>query len=366
MQRSSRDLGELRDRLRTWIAGKIPEGTDHDVVIAGGATSTGYSSETVLLDVSWDEEGERRTEALVARLAPSTSDVPVFPSYDLRKQFETMRLVERLTDVPVPKMWWLENDTATLGSPFFVMSRVDGVVPPDVMPYTFGDNWLFDSGPDEKRLLQESSIAVLAALHSIERPAETFSFLSFDEPGASALERHVAHTRAWYQYAVEAGTRSALVERAFGWLDEHWPSQASETVLSWGDSRIGNIMYRDYRPVAVLDWEMAGLGPRELDVTWMIFAHCVFQDLAGVLGATGMPDFMQAGDVVAEYERLTGSPVRDLAFYGTYAAIQWGIVFLRTGMRQVHFGEIPMPDDPDELMHHRASLEKMAAGRYWD
>ena len=237
MQRSSRDLGELRDRLRTWIARKIPAGTDHDVEIAGGATSTGYSSETVLLDVSWDEGGERRTEALVARLAPSTSDVPVFPSYDLRKQFETMRLVERLTDVPVPKMWWSENDTATLGSPFFVMGRVEGAVPPDMMPYTFGDNWLFDSGPENKRTLQESSVAVLAKLHSIERPAETFSFLSFDEPGASALERHVAHTRAWYQYAVEAGTRSDLVERSFGWLDEHWPSQPSETVLSWGDSR---------------------------------------------------------------------------------------------------------------------------------
>ena len=55
-------------------------------------------------------------------------------------------------------------------------------------------------------------------------------------------------------------------------------------VLAWGDSRIGNVLYEDFRPVAVLDWEMATLGPRELDVAWIIFAHKVFQELAGLAG----------------------------------------------------------------------------------
>ncbi|EUA13639.1 phosphotransferase enzyme family protein [Mycobacterium xenopi 4042] len=34
----------------------------------------------------------------------------------------------------------------------------------------------------------------------------------------------------------------------------------------------------------MLDWEMVTLGPRELDVAWMIFAHMVFQELAGLAG----------------------------------------------------------------------------------
>ena len=42
-------------------------------------------------------------------------------------------------------------------------------------------------------------------------------------------------------------------------------------MLSWGDSRIGNVLYEDFRPVAVLDWEMATVGPRALDVSWIIF-----------------------------------------------------------------------------------------------
>ena len=59
---------------------------------------------------------------------------------------------------------------------------------------------------------------------------------------------------------------------------EHWPADEGPTVLSWGDSRIGNVMYRDFEPVAVLDWEMAGLGPREVDVGWFIYAHRVFEE----------------------------------------------------------------------------------------
>jgi aminoglycoside phosphotransferase (APT) family kinase protein len=366
MQRSTRDLAELERRMRDWLARRLPEAKDHDLRISSTTAATGYSSETVLVDASWTDGDERRTEELVARLAPASSDVPVFPSYDLRRQFETMRLVGRLTDVPVPKTWWLEDDPDAIGSPFFIMSRVDGSVPPDVMPYTFGDNWLFDSSAQDRGVLQESSIRLLVDLHAIGDAETVFSYLSFDEPGATALERHVAHTKAWYEFAVAGGVRSSVIERCFAWLDDHWPKHGSGTVLSWGDSRIGNVMYRDHRPVAVLDWEMAGLGPRELDVTWMIFAHKVFQDIAGALELPGMPEFLRPDDVIDLYESASGEQIRDLAFYGTYAAIQWGIVFLRTGRRQAHFGEITMPENPDELMHHRESLEKMAVGQYWD
>lgn len=364
MVRSTRDMDSLGLLLRSWFADRLPDGSDPEVVVSNGALTTGLSSETILIDAAWGEGSARRSEALVARVAPNDSDVPVFPSYDLLRQFETLRLVDQLTDVPVPKMWWLEGDAGAIGSPFFVMSRIEGRVPPDLMPYTFGDNWLFDASAEDKARLQEASVSVLARLHAIERPQQVFAHLSFDDDGETALQRHVAHTRAWYDFAVADGARSRLVERCFDWLYENWPPDDGDTVLSWGDARIGNMMYRDFEPVAVLDWEMAGLGPRELDVSWMIFAHQVFQDIAQALELPGMPDFMRAEDVVRVYEKESGTTLRDLAFYATYAAVQWGIVFLRTGQRQAHFGEIALPDDPDDLMHHRGALERMAEGRY--
>src|SRR5690242_20791167 len=29
--------------------------------------------------------------------------------------------------------------------------------------------------------------------------------------------------------------------------DEHWPKDVGPTVLSWGDSRVGNVLFRDFR-----------------------------------------------------------------------------------------------------------------------
>ena len=42
-----------------------------------------------------------------------------------------------------------------------------------------------------------------------------------------------------------------------------------------------------------------------------------------------------------------------------YCAVQWGVVFLRTGARQAHFGEIEMPADVDELIRNSIHLESL-------
>jgi len=353
MTRSTRDADELRRSLTQWLATQLPDGARPEVPEIGSNSANGMSSETVLFQATWtDPEGATRTDDLVARIAPDVANEPVFPEYALGHQFELLRLVDELTDVPVPQVRWLEADPGVIGSPFFVMDRVDGVVPPDVMPYNFGDNWLYDASAADQRRLQDRSVGVLAGLHGIEDPETRFAFLAPDTPGDTPLRRHVAHTRAWYEFAASRASRSTVVEDGFAWLDTHWPDEGP-TVLSWGDSRIGNVMYRDFEPVAVLDWEMAGLGPRELDLGWMIFAHMVFEGIAASFELGGMPDFLRADDVAATYEQLTGHTPRDLDFYLVYAAVQWGVVFMRTGARQAHFGEIEMPADVDDLLHHR-------------
>ena len=119
--------------------------------------------------------------------------------------------------------------------------------------------------------------------------------------------------------------RSELVERALTWLEERFPVEvaAAEPVLVWGDSRIGNVLYRDFRPAAVLDWEMATVGPRELDVAWMIFAHMVFQEIAGLATLPGLPDVLREPDVRATYRKLTGVQLGDLHWFYVYCGVIW-------------------------------------------
>jgi aminoglycoside phosphotransferase (APT) family kinase protein len=65
----------------------------------------------------------------------------------------------------------------------------------------------------------------------------------------------------------------------------------------------------------VLDWEMAALGPRELDVGWFVFMHRFFQDIAEFFGACGLPDFLRRSDVERCYQELNGCSLRDMDFY---------------------------------------------------
>jgi aminoglycoside phosphotransferase (APT) family kinase protein len=365
---STRDRDQLHRRLVTWLATKV---TDPDVSELVVPESNGMSSETLLFEATWhdaDEAGSSDalvTQACAARLRPDPAAAPVFPVYDLERQFRVIRLVGERTGVPVPRTLWLELDAEAIGSPFFVMERVDGIVPPDIMPYPFG-SWLSEAPRADQDRLQDASVRVLADLHGAEVTADDIAFLELDRPGDTALRRHVAEQRSYYEWVVNDGARSPLIERTFGWLEDHWPAHEGAPVISWGDARIGNMMYRDFEPVAVLDWEMVAVGPREIDIGWMVYLHRFLDDIAIEAGLPGMPHFMRLADVARAYERYADHTPRDLDFYTMYAALRHAIVMSRVARRQVLFGEITMPDDPDDMIMHRPTLEKMLDGTYWD
>lgn len=355
MQRSSRDTATVPALMSQWLSTVLPVAPE--VTVESGVDSTGMSSETIILTARWEGQEQK----FVARVAPTTQDVPVFPTYRLDHQFEVIRQVGELTDVPVPRVRWIENTGEVLGAPFFLMDYVEGVVPPDVMPYTFGGNWFADAPAEQQRKLQDASVKVLASLHSIPHAENTFSFLNEGLTGDSALRKHFGWVKSWYDFAVPDIGRSPLVERTFEWLQQHWPDEADarEPVLNWGDARVGNVLYQDFEPVAVLDWEMVTLGPRELDVAWMIYAHKVFQELAGLATLPGLPGVMREEDVRATYQELTGVELSDLNWFYVYSGVMWACVFMRTGARRVHFGEVEKPEDVETLFYHAGLMKRL-------
>ena len=361
---SARDLYDLAERLTGWLADKV--GCDGTPVLTDlrRPRAGGMSSSSVLFDASWQVDGKTVGGSYVARMAPEEDSFPVFETYDLARQYGVMAGVAEHSSVPVPPLCWFEADESALGAPFFVMQRVDGRIPEDNPPYVF-IGWLFDATAEQRMLLTRNTIDIIADIHAIADPAAKFPALA--EPGDS-LRRHVDATRAWYRWALaEDGYSIPLLERAFDWLEQHWPEHPGADVLSWGDSRPGNIIYREFDPVAVLDWEMAALGPRELDVAWIIFIHRFFQDLATQFGQPGLPDFLRREDVVALYERATGYRLRDLDFYLVYAALRHGVVMARVKRRMIHFGEDTDTPDRDDYVMHRKSLEALLDGTYeWD
>lgn len=377
------DLNELRGRLAEWLTTR--EEVDHtagvEVTAVARPESSGMSNISVLFDASWtpaatgaadaagsvsvsgvDATKVRRTAQLVARMCPPDDAFPVFPVYDLARQFEVMRVVGEHTELPVPRARWLEEDPAVLGSPFLVMDRASGIAPVDNPPYVF-DGWLLEMSPEQRAELQRESVAVLAAIHGVDRPEEFLPSLALTRAGeGGGLRAHVDEQREYYEWTIrEGGPRIPVIQKAFDWIEAHWPADPGPDVLSWGDARIGNILFEGSTPAAVLDWEMASLAPAEVDLGWFLYFHDLFQDLAVTYGFPGIPDLFDHAEVVRQYEQLTGRMVRDLPFYYVYAGLRQAVILARIHRRRISFGEAETTDNPDDYVLHNTMLYRLIA-----
>ena len=353
--RTTRDDAQLRARLAAWLQDRLGPGSAPSISELSSPSGSGMSSETLLFDATWREDGAEAGGAFVARMAPSAADVPTFRRYDMAMQARVMQLAHA-HGVPVPAVRWMETGSEALGAPFFVMERLEGQVPADIPPYLV-DGWLKDASEQERRVLQTATVAAIAKIHSVDVASEDTAFLEYDAAGETPLRRHFEDQRDYHVWVAE-GEPSPLIERAFACLEAHWPEETS-TVLSWGDSRIGNVMYRGFEPVAILDWEMAGLGPRELDLGWLSFMHLFFQRLIEAAGLPGLPDLLRPEDVGVTYAEVSGHTPEDLHWYVTYAALRHAIIMTRISARSHHFGEGERAADPDDRFPHRATLEEL-------
>lgn len=352
-----RDPEQIGADLAPWLAQVLD--ADGPVRVSEVVTpESGYSGATILFAATWQSGGKEQRRELVAKLPPEQSSFPVFPTYDFALQRDVIGAV-RAAGVPAPEVVALEETGEVLGAPVLLFARVGGEVPSDNPPYVFG-GWVMDATLEQHRRMLTSSMDVLAKVHTVD-PAAVPSL----HGGPDALRRHVDEQRAYYEWTMrEDGVHVPILEEAFAWLEQHWPAEVSETVLCWGDARIGNIGYDDFAAESAFDWEMACAAPPELDLAWFCFLHRFFQDIAEVFELPGMPDFLHRDDVVAAYEAASGRTVRDFDWYLMYAALRDGIVMSKIRRRMIHYGQESVPVDPDEYVMHHATLRRMLDGTY--
>ena len=111
------------------------------------------------------------TEGYVARLA--TPD-PLYLDFDLARHHRMYEVMMAFPQVPTPSVLPYEADADVVGQPFFVMERIDGVVPTD-NPSWASEGFVVTATPAQRRQLWEQTVDILCALHQL--PTESFTFL---------------------------------------------------------------------------------------------------------------------------------------------------------------------------------------------
>jgi len=330
-----RDLEADARKFERWLRAKLPAASDLRMSPLVSPESSGFSNETLLFDLYYEEDGTPHSDKLVVRIQPI--GYQVFPEYDLGLQFRTMDLLAK-TDVPVPRMRWLEeDDTEIFGAPFYVMEQVPGRVPTDQPPYHAG-GWMHDISPAEREAIWLGGFDAMARIHRLDLDATGFGFLRRPELGASPLEQEITYYERYYEWA-SRGRENPVIEAAHDWLLANRPTDEPEGLV-WGDARIGNVIFDGTKPAAVLDWEMVSNGSPERDVGWAIFLDRHHSEGIDTPRLEGFPSYE---DTIAYYEERSGHRVRNLDYYQVFTGWRFGIIMLRISQQVVHY-ELASPE----------------------
>lgn len=315
------DSEATRKKLESWLSDtrghpvripaiKIPE-------------STGMSNVTLLFDMEWDEAGETRSEACVARLQPEI-ERPVFPDYDLSLQYEAMDIIGRNSDIPVPELRGLELDKSLLGVQFYIMKHTAGKIPPDMPPYNM-DGWMMhDTSEQQRANMWRVAVDTMAQIHRLDY--RQLGFARLESPGQTPLQQQLGYWQNYLDWAME-GRGHVICQQALDWLQDHQPA-GEPTVLCWGDSRLGNIIFGESLDTvaAVLDWEMTVLGNPVQDVAWFNYLDATFAEGLGMPRLAGLPSYEET---IEQWVQSSGYSARDYDYYLVFAGMRFGIILSR-------------------------------------
>jgi aminoglycoside phosphotransferase (APT) family kinase protein len=274
----------------------------------------------------------------------------MFPDYDLGRQVACMQALARHPECPVPAIIGADLEGCVIGRPFYVMEFVEGEVPADDRPTFAEAGFLFTASVEEQRRFHGSFLDVLAALHSLPIDPALARMLERLGRGETALERRVS----WLEELCRWGRGPAeqpVLERAFAWIARHLPAD-NRASLVWGDARPANAVVRDFRVVAMLDWELAALGPPELDLFWFLEMNRMRSN------GRPLPGFLAPDEAIADYESRADHSVRDAHFHQVFAALQVAVLMLRHLRVAVERGEL---DEGHKVMTDNTATRRLAA-----
>jgi fatty-acyl-CoA synthase len=303
---SSRSRKVLAAGLGEWFAAR--DGAVPSVEVS--RPQPGLSSDTLLVDVD--------QTPYVVRLPPPGPGL--FPDYDLTRQAAVQRAVSEAGIAAAPPLA-MESDSRWLGSPFLVMPRITGRTL-TTNPSFITHGWLADARPEEQTAVFRRFTETLARIHRLD-PAGLPS-----TGGGPDLSGVLDYWADYLDWATDDTAGAAIYRQAIAWCREHLPASPPPPSLLWGDPQLTNLVVDEAGEIAaVLDWEMSGIGPAELDLSWFL----VLYEHAAETAGTDLPGYPGRAAIIDWYESAAGREVADLLFYDVLANLRSGAIVLRIG-----------------------------------
>jgi aminoglycoside phosphotransferase (APT) family kinase protein len=326
---ASRAGEELPAAALDWLRAAVPG-------LAGEPEITQYSGGAS----NWTYRLRFPARDLVLRRPPAGTKAR--SAHDMAREYRIQQALRPVFPL-VPEMVAHCTDTSVIGAEFYVMERVDGLIPRRDFPRGH------TPAPALARRLSESAVDTLVSLHQVDAAAAGLADIG---RGAGYVKRQVD---GWSDRYVKARTWNVpRLRRVRDWLRANAPDDVAACVIH-NDFRLDNLVLDPEDPArvrAVLDWEMATIGDPLMDLGGAL-AYWVQADDDAFLRSvrrqpTHLPGMLTRAEVVERYCARTGRRADGWRFYEAF-----GLFRLAAIAQQIYY------------RYHRRETRNPAFRHFW-
>lgn len=241
--------------------------------------------------------------------------------------------------LPVPRVFWLDEEAKWFPEPALVYEFVSGVTKPTATHTGSVSGLGTTFGSELRQVLGAQFVEHLAALHTLD--VSTLPLDSFDKPEAGTTQaaewKLNQYRRVWEE---DRGEDFPLLDVAANWLSRNLPTVDRISVVH-GDFRSGNFLFDEesQRITSWLDWEYCHLGDRHRDLAWATDA--TFGHVDHVTGEYLVCGLFTEHDFLDRYTAASGLAVDPdlLVYYKISNTYQLIVATLATAYRITHLGK---------------------------
>jgi len=269
----------------------------------------GYSNLTYLLSIENKE--------YVLRKPPIGA---IKRGHDMSREFKVQSAVKKEFS-KVPKMFAYTDDAAVLGSEFYIMEKVEGII------LNFKEAKKRDIPANDYKTIANAWLDAFTELHQLDYDAIGLTNLGKPE---GYVERQVTN---WGKQYLKAATKDVpSAEKVMQWMQENQPKNYQHCLIH-NDYKYDNVVFKDnsWKEItAVLDWEMATLGDPLMDLGTSLGYWTLASDHDFIKQGIPSPTIFEGNpmrsEIVASYAKKSGRDIHNMVFYYAFGLFKIAVI----------------------------------------
>ena len=269
----------------------------------------GYSNLTYLLQIENKE--------FVLRKPPKGA---IKRGHDMSREFKVQKGVAKAFS-KVPKMFGFCDDERILGSDFYIMEKMEGII------LNFKEAKTRNIVANDYKTIANSWLNTLVELHNVDYHNIGLGDLGKPE---GYVERQVKN---WGKQYLKAKTDEVPeAEMVMQWMKENQPKKYDHCLIH-NDFKYDNVVFKNnnWKDIsAVLDWEMATLGDPLMDLGTSLGYWTIATDHDFVKQGIPSPTIFEGNPIRSEianlYAEKSGKNIDNVVFYYVFGLFKIAVI----------------------------------------